>query len=136
MVELTVGLLNVEHPGNLGAVARAMKNFSCENLLLIEPKCRIDDLDAQKRAKWANDVLEKAQQASIEILESFVSQCPRSVGEIASGIPLAQSTVSEHLRLLRKADLLHTLRGAQTWHCLNRSVLRGFIERASRLAAR
>ena len=74
--------------------------------------------------------------ARLKILESFSDRCPRRVGEIASSLPLAQSTVSEHLRMLRDAGLLHTLRGAQTWHCLNRSVLRGFIERVDRIASR
>lgn len=72
----------------------------------------------------------------IQILQSFRLRCPRSVGEIASALPLAQSTVSEHLRILREARLVHTLRSGQTWHCLNRSMLRAFIERAEELRAR
>ena len=38
----------------------------------------------------------------IQILELFHTQCPRSVGQIAAELPLAQSTVSEHLRILRE----------------------------------
>lgn len=72
----------------------------------------------------------------IQILSFFRVWCPRSVGEIAAALPLAQSTVSEHLRILREAGLLHTLRTSQTWHCLNRSMLRAFIERVEELRER
>lgn len=44
---------------NLGAIARAMKNFSFDKLVLINPKCKIGVL-ARKVAKHANDVLSKA----------------------------------------------------------------------------
>ncbi len=44
---------------NLGAIARAMKNFSFNNLILINPKCKIG-VSARKVAKHANDVLAKA----------------------------------------------------------------------------
>ncbi|MBI2134556.1 TrmJ/YjtD family RNA methyltransferase [Candidatus Woesearchaeota archaeon] len=44
---------------NLGAVARAMKNFDFENLILINPKCKIG-VKARKVAKHANDILDRA----------------------------------------------------------------------------
>lgn len=44
---------------NLGAIARAMKNFSFDRLVLINPKCKIG-ISARKVAKHANDVLAKA----------------------------------------------------------------------------
>ncbi|MCH7586121.1 MAG: ArsR family transcriptional regulator [Acidobacteria bacterium] len=38
---------------------------------------------------------------------------------------MAQSTISEHLRLLRQADLLTGARdGPRTWYCMRRVVLR------------
>ena len=36
-------LLQTSHPGNLGAVARAMKVMGLRDLVLVEPKCAIDD---------------------------------------------------------------------------------------------
>lgn len=69
---LTVVLVGVEHPGNLGAVARAMKNFGVEQLLLINPECSPSDEEAKNRAKWANDILEGARIAdSLDALASF-----------------------------------------------------------------
>ena len=44
--------------GNIGAVARVMKNFGFENLILVNPKCKIGK-EARNRAKWANDILDK-----------------------------------------------------------------------------
>ncbi len=70
-MRLTVVLLGVEHPGNLGAIARAMKNFGCPDLLLIDPKCSPADETAQNRAKWANDVLGNARVADIGALDDF-----------------------------------------------------------------
>ncbi len=69
---ITVVLLGVEHPGNLGAVARAMKNFGFTDLLLIGPKCSPRDPVAQNRAKWANDVLAAAKiTESLDALDGF-----------------------------------------------------------------
>ena len=55
---------------NLGAVARAMKNFDFENLVLINPKCRIG-IKARKVAKHANDILDKAKTKDFSYLKKF-----------------------------------------------------------------
>ncbi len=54
----SVVLIGTKYTGNLGAVARAMKNFSLEDLLLVDPP-EIDD-DAISRAMHAVDILENA----------------------------------------------------------------------------
>ena len=65
--------------------------------------------------------------ARMEIIEFFQECKPHTVGQIADHLALAQSTVSEHLRILRTADILRTEDdGPRTWHCLNRSVLKRF----------
>ena len=65
--------------------------------------------------------------ARMEIIEFFQECKPLTVGEIAGHLTLAQSTVSEHLRILRTANILRTEdHGPRTWHCLNRSVLKRF----------
>ena len=65
--------------------------------------------------------------ARMEIIEFFQECKPHTVGQIADHLSLAQSTVSEHLRILRTADILRTEDdGPRTWHCLNRSVLKRF----------
>ena len=52
-----VVLVETSHPGNLGAVARAMKVMGLSDLALVKPRCEIDD-EARARASGAVDVLE------------------------------------------------------------------------------
>ncbi|MSR86064.1 TrmJ/YjtD family RNA methyltransferase [Candidatus Woesearchaeota archaeon] len=47
-------------PGNLGAIARTMKNFEFENLVLLNPKCSHLDKEALDRATHAKEILQKA----------------------------------------------------------------------------
>ena len=67
---ISVVLVKPSHPGNIGAVARAMKNFGLKNLVLIDPKCKIDE-EAKKRAKHANDILKKTKVIKFEDLKKF-----------------------------------------------------------------
>lgn len=53
-------LCRPSHPGNIGAVARAMKTMGIEKLFLVQPK-QFPDPEADTRATGAVDVLEKAQ---------------------------------------------------------------------------
>jgi ArsR family transcriptional regulator len=70
-----------------------------------------------------------AHPARVRILEQFACCVPRYAQEIVDECQLAQSTVSEHLRILRDADVLSTRRdGSKVWYCLRRSVLAEFAE--------
>lgn len=53
-------LVQPEYEQNLGAVARAMKNFGFSDLVLVSPKCSHLGFDAIKYSKHARDVLESA----------------------------------------------------------------------------
>ena len=53
-------LVATSHPGNIGAVARAMKNMQLSNLCLVNPKY-FPHVDATARAAGADDLLENAQ---------------------------------------------------------------------------
>ena len=67
--------------------------------------------------------------ARVAILEFFKECRPHIAGEVVAQLPLAQSTVSEHLRILREADLLFSTEdGPRTWYCMRRSVLHRFAE--------
>ena len=59
LANIRIVLLETSHPGNLGAVARAMKVMGLSDLRLVTPKCEIDD-EARARASGAVDVLEAA----------------------------------------------------------------------------
>ncbi len=52
-------LIDTSHPGNIGAVARAMKNMCLEDLVLVNPRL-FPDPEATARASGADDVLARA----------------------------------------------------------------------------
>lgn len=52
-------LVRPKHPGNVGASARAMKNFGMHELVLVAPRCRIDR-EAYALASHAGEVLDDA----------------------------------------------------------------------------
>jgi len=58
IVEYCVVLVEPKYGGNVGAVARSMKNFDVSSLYLVNP-CEIDD-EARVRAMHAQDVLDNA----------------------------------------------------------------------------
>lgn len=68
---ISIILLEIEHPGNLGAIARVMANFNAQQLVLINPKCSFTDQDAKNRAKHAQTILDKAVVADASTLKSF-----------------------------------------------------------------
>ncbi len=52
-------LVETSHPGNIGAAARALKNMSLDELVLVRPK-QFPDPEASARASGATDVLARA----------------------------------------------------------------------------
>jgi tRNA/rRNA methyltransferase len=64
--DLRVVLLRPKEDGNVGAVARAMKNFSVEDLVLVNPRAPLG-AEARRRAMGGLSVLQRARvQASLE----------------------------------------------------------------------
>lgn len=59
MRDIYIVLYEPKFSGNVGAVARAMANFGFEKLILVNPKCKIDD-EAKNRAKHAQKILKRA----------------------------------------------------------------------------
>jgi TrmH family RNA methyltransferase len=56
---IRIVLVDTSHPGNIGAVARAMKNMALGELVLVRPKV-FPHADATARASGADDVLARA----------------------------------------------------------------------------
>ena len=77
---IRVVLVNTSHPGNIGGVARAMKNMGLTRLVLVEPRM-FPHQEADARASGANDVLEKAQ--VVETLEEALVGCNLVLGTSA-----------------------------------------------------
>ncbi len=73
--------------------------------------------------------------ARIRILQQLDRCIPSVAGQIMDDSGLAQSTVSEHLRILREADVLFARKdGPRTWYCVRRSVLHAFARALEDLA--
>jgi tRNA (cytidine32/uridine32-2'-O)-methyltransferase len=70
--DIRVVLVETSHPGNIGAVARAMKNMGLEKLVLVRPK-EFPHSEASARASGATDVLEKA--VIVDRLEDGIADC-------------------------------------------------------------
>lgn len=58
---IEVILVEPEHPGNIGSIARVMKNFGFLDLVMINPRKDIMDNETYCRAKHAQDVLDNVQ---------------------------------------------------------------------------
>jgi tRNA (cytidine32/uridine32-2'-O)-methyltransferase len=56
---IRIVLVEPSHPGNIGAVARAMKNMALEELVLVRPK-QFPNAEATARASGADDILARA----------------------------------------------------------------------------
>lgn len=77
---IRIVLVNTSHPGNIGGVARAMKNMGLSRLYLVAPK-QYPDEQANWRAASAADVLEGA--VVTETLEEAIGDCQFVVGTSA-----------------------------------------------------
>ncbi len=69
-MKISVALLEIQNPGNLGAIARVMKNFDVKDLILINPKCKINQ-EAIDRASHAKNILKKAKVKPFSYLKKF-----------------------------------------------------------------
>jgi tRNA (cytidine32/uridine32-2'-O)-methyltransferase len=79
-------LVETSHPGNIGAVARAMKNMAMSNLRLVKPKI-FPSADATARASGADDVLSHA--IVYDDLAAAIADCQIVIGTSARGRTLS-----------------------------------------------
>lgn len=75
-----VVLVETSHPGNIGGVARAMKNMSMQELCLVNPKI-FPSADATSRASGADDVLAAAK--VYDTLQDAIADCQIVLGASA-----------------------------------------------------
>ena len=79
---ICIVLVNTSHPGNIGAVARAMKNMGLVELRLVAPACFPAE-EANWRAVAASDVLESA--LVVDTLAEAIGDCQLVIGTSARG---------------------------------------------------
>jgi TrmH family RNA methyltransferase len=77
---IQIVLVNTSHPGNIGGVARAMKNMCLDQLVLIDPM-QFPHAQATARASGADDVLAKAR--VFKTLDEGLSDCDLVFGASA-----------------------------------------------------
>ncbi len=78
--KIRIVLVNTTHPGNIGGVARAMKNMGLSRLYLVAPR-KFPHEEADWRAASAQDVLESAVVCST--LEEAIGDCQFVAGTSA-----------------------------------------------------
>ncbi|MCI0652971.1 MAG: RNA methyltransferase [Methylococcaceae bacterium] len=88
---IRIVLVGATHPGNIGAVARAMKNMGLTRLVLVEPK-RFPSADATSRAAGADDILCRA--VLCGSLEEAIADCGIVVGTSARPRTIASPVIS------------------------------------------
>ncbi|MBJ7554194.1 tRNA (cytosine(32)/uridine(32)-2'-O)-methyltransferase TrmJ [Marinomonas spartinae] len=77
---IRIVLINTFHPGNVGAIARAMKNMGLTNLYLVDPNDYPSE-EATSRAAGAVDLLERA--TIVNTLEEAIHDCSLVIGTSA-----------------------------------------------------
>ncbi len=77
---IKIVLVETSHSGNIGAVARAMKNMTMTTLCLVSPKL-FPHADATARAAGADDILARA--TICETLQEAIANCTLVIGASA-----------------------------------------------------
>jgi tRNA (cytidine32/uridine32-2'-O)-methyltransferase len=78
--KVRIVLVNTTHPGNIGAVARAMKNMGLRELYLVDPRI-YPSAEATARASGADDLLAEA--VVCADLDQALEDCPLVIGASA-----------------------------------------------------
>jgi len=87
-------LVETSHPGNIGAVARAMKNMGVMELVLVKPK-EFPHPDATARAAGADDLL-----ASARVVESL----PEAIADCGLVLATTARTRDQYFRVLEARE--------------------------------
>ncbi len=89
-MSIRIVLVGTTHPGNIGAVARAMKNMGVFDLALVRPKYFPHE-DATARASGATDILESAR--VVDNLSDAVADCVYVTGASARSRTISWPTL-------------------------------------------
>ena len=77
MIPIRIVLVDTTHPGNIGAVARAMKNMALQDLVLVRPTA-LPSAEATARASGADDLLMRARVS--DSVEAAIADCGFVIG--------------------------------------------------------
>ncbi|WP_051356430.1 ArsR/SmtB family transcription factor [Azorhizobium doebereinerae] len=86
-----------------------------------QPPPNVPDLG---RDRLATQLRALAHPARLAVLETLARQDSCMCGEIVRGLPLAQSTVSQHIKILVEAGLIRaSVSGSRTCYCIDKAAL-------------
>jgi tRNA/rRNA methyltransferase len=108
-MNLRVVLVEPIYEGNIGSIARAMKNFGFHELILVNP-CQIEDFGLAM-ASHAKDILESAR--SVSCLEEAIEGANLVIGTTGKRLGNEQKHLRLHLRVpcLSPHELAEKLQG-------------------------
>ena len=92
---IRIVLVNTSHPGNIGAVARAMKNMCLTDLVLVDPVRYPEEADvAFSRASGAQDLLSASRK--VATVEEAIEECHLVIGTSARQRTVRWPVVDPH----------------------------------------
>jgi ArsR family transcriptional regulator len=84
---------------------------------MVQSKTELFDIDLQKHAEVFKAL---AHPARLAILKYLAGTRICITGDISEGLPLSRTTVNQHLKELKKVELIRgTIDGVKTNYCLN-----------------
>ena len=102
---------------------------SIEEQLRNGPEYSVELEELMRNARDASDFLKALAHESRLLLLCLISERERSVGELAESLGARDSTVSQHLALLRRDGLVAARREAQTiWYSISSTPAREVLE--------
>ncbi len=91
------------------------------------PEPAMDEVDPLDDGELAHITKALGNPTRIRIFRLLTERQTCVTGELVAELPLAQSTISEHLRILREANLIQgEIEGPRTSYCINQRVLTAF----------
>ena len=108
MAETIVGMLEPENQGNIGAIARSMKNFGLNQLYLINPK-DILGVSSKRMAAHAQDILDNAK--ILMTLEDLKKECDLLYGTTAISAKRSANLIRNTITPSEFANLASSIKG-------------------------
>jgi len=125
-----VRLINVEAPSTIGngmTISRAVQSAPADPCCAPEHRPVVadipssDEVDDEALAAMAKAL---GHPTRVKILRLLAERQACVTGDLVAELPLAQSTISEHLRILREAGLIQgEIEGPRTSYCVDRAGL-------------
>lgn len=123
---MTIKGRRVEEEGAAIRFAAGGSNENCLHAVEISAEAAPEVL-AEDQERFAGFCKALGHPVRVRIVKLLLSVDTCVCGDIVERLPLAQSTVSQHLKVLKEAGLIEgTIDGPRTCYCLNREALSEF----------